>query len=177
MSRSKPDPEYYKRPYASQWASHANRVKSLQAVLVEQFPMLRDSIRVGLGADSAELIRVPPNEKNEPDLSLYHDYQVLCHIEVSGSTSTNVRIPPQPIYIRPGKIVAALAKEEAGEPYFFWMQYHDRTWVLRGGELAPYVNRAVSKDWYGVRERYCEIPATLGRSQNALFTWLRQQLA
>ena len=110
----KPNPEYFKGPYAAQWRRHAENVKALHDELVRRFPVLEHSIWVGLGAESAELVQVPPHERGEPDLVPYHDYKLLCHIEVSGSASRNVRIPPEPIYIRPDKLDLAAKKEKEG---------------------------------------------------------------
>ena len=63
MNYNRPDPEYYKGPYANQWARHAKNVTALREQLVSRFPSLRHSITTGLGAESSELIQVPPHEK------------------------------------------------------------------------------------------------------------------
>ena len=137
---------------------------------------MEKSIRVGLGADSAELIKVPPHQRGEPDLEVFHDYKLLCHIEVSGSGSRNVRIPPEPIYIRPDKLDLAEKKEAAGEPYFFWMVYRDVTWLVRATDALPYRHQQVSKNWYGVTETYCEIPHTAAQPSATLFEWFESRL-
>ena len=172
MQSFEPDPEYFKGPYASQWRRHAENVIALRNALTTRFPVLERSIAAGLGAESSELIQVPPHQKGEPDLDVYHNYQLLCHIEVSGSASRNVSIPPQPIYIRPDKLDLAQSKEEAGEPYFFWMVYWNVTWLVRSLDALPYRQNVVSRNWYGVSEHYCEIPPAVAQQENALFDWV-----
>ena len=176
MNQLQPDPEYFKGPYASQWRRHADNVKTLHVELVRRFPVLQRSINVGLGAESAELIQIPPHERGEPDLVVYHNYNLLCHIEVSGSASRNVRIPPQPIYIRPDKLDLAQAKENAGEPYFFWMVYWDSTWLVRSLDAQPYRNNLVNRNWYGVNEQYSQIPAAAAEPSGNLFEWVKDRI-
>ena len=170
------DPEYYKRLYGGQWKRHADNVNSLRDDLIQRLPVLQHSIRTGLGADSPELVQVPPHEKDEADLEVFYNYELLCHIEVSGSASRNVRVPPEPIYIRVGKLELAKEKEDAGEPYFFWMVYHDATWVVRSTDAWPHRGNAVTKNWYGANERYFEIPASLGQSPDGLFDWIAERV-
>ena len=67
-----PNPEWFKGPYAGQWVRHANNVMALHGELVSRFPSLENSIRAGLGAESAELIQIPPHERGEPDLEIFH---------------------------------------------------------------------------------------------------------
>ena len=176
MNRHETNPEYYKGPYAPQWERHARNVVELRKALLDRFPVLKRSIRTGLGADSSELIQVPPHQKGEPDLDVYHKYHLICHIEVSGSASRNVRIPPQPIYIRPDKLDLAKCKEESGFPYFFWMVYWNVTWLVRSRDVQPYRSNLVSKNWYGVNESYCEIPAKVAKPSDYLFDWVNDKL-
>ena len=176
MLQSSPDPEYFKGPYAPDWKRHAKNVKALHAELVKQFPVLKDSIEVGLGAESGELIKIPPHEKNGADLTLYFNYDLLCHIEVSGSGSPNVKIPPAPIFIRPGKLDLAKSKEEAGEPYFFWMVYNNVTWLVPSVDAQPYRKPEVPKNFRGVAETYCEVPAVVAKPKEELFHWLGKEL-
>ena len=177
MVYHEPNPEYFKGPYASQWRRAAANVKALHDELVRRFPALAHSIRAGLGAESAELIQVPPHQKGEPDLEVFHNYKLLCHIEVSGSASRNVHIPPQPILIRPDKLHLAAEKEAAGEPYFFWMVYWNVTWLVRAPDALPYRLSIVNKNWYDRNERYCEIPYTVAHPHGYLFDWIENRLA
>ena len=172
-----PNPEWFKGPYASQWKRHADNVKALHDELVRRFPVLEHSIRAGLGAESADLVQIPPHEKGEPDLEIFHRYKLFCHIEVSGSASRNVHIPPQPIYIRPDKLDLAAKKEAADEPYFFWMVYWDVKWLVRTPDALPHRQTLVAKNWYGVDEVYCEIPYTAAKPSESLFEWVQGRLA
>ena len=171
----KSDPEWFKGPYGTQWKRHATNVKALHEELVQRFPVLKDSIRVGLGAESAELIKIPPHQKGEADLEVFHNYEMLCHIEVSGSASKKVHIPPQPIYIRPDKLDLAKEKEAAGEPYFFWMVYWNVKWLVRATDAFPYREAIVHKSWYGVPETYCEIPCGVAKPSAVLFEWVARE--
>ena len=107
---------------------------------------------------------------------MYHNYNLICHIEVSGSASRNVRIPPQPIYIRPDKLDLAKCKEGADAPYFFWMVYWTVTWLVRSTDAQPYRENLIRKNWYGVNESYCEIPANVAKSSDYLFDWIKVRL-
>ena len=84
MTTFEPDPEWFKGPYAYLWKPHAEKVKALRDDIVKRFPELEDSIRVGLGAESADLVKIPPYQKDDPDLDLFYSYRLLYHIEVSG---------------------------------------------------------------------------------------------
>ena len=176
MNQREPDPEYFKGPYANQWKRHAENVIALRKELTTQFPVLQRPIRAGLGAESSELIQIPPHQKGEPDLEVYYNYRLLCHLEVSGSASRNVRIPPQPIYIRPDKLDLAQAKEDAGEPYFLWMVYWNVTWLIRATDAMPYRSEVVGQNWYGVNEQYCQIPASVAQSRDYLFEWIKGEM-
>ena len=70
----------------------------------------------------------------------------------------------------------AQKKKEAGEPYFFWMVYWNVTWVVRATDARPYRVSLVNKNWYGVNERYCEIPAAVALSHDSLFDWIEKSL-
>ena len=177
MSQFESDPEFYKGRYANQWERHAKNVRALREQLGQRFPVLEQSIRTGLGAESEDLVRIPPHQKGEPDLEVYHDYELLCHIEVSGSNSRRVKIPPQPIYIRPDKLKLAKEKEDAGEPYFFWMVYWDITWLVRATDAWPYRDEVVTKNWYDAQESYCEIPAHEAHPSDVLFRWIARELS
>ncbi len=175
MVSFQPDPEWFKGPYAHLWESHAEKVKALYDELVERFPDLADSIRVGLGADSSELIKIPPHQKDEPDLDVYYEYKLLCYIEVSGSEK--VSVPPSDIWIRPGKITLGIEKEKLGEPYWFYMVYPNNIWVLRATDAEPYLKNTLEVSPYGKREVYSEIPRTAAQPKGALFEWIEEQIS
>ena len=66
MSQYGPEPEYFKGPYAGQWKKHAANVWALHKELVRRFPVLERSIRVGLGAESSELIQIHRTRRANP---------------------------------------------------------------------------------------------------------------
>ena len=175
MVSFQPDPEWFKRPYSPLWKQHAGKVKALYDELIERFPNLEKSIHIGLGADSSELIKIPPHQKDEPDLDVYHKYKLLCHIEISGSEK--VRVPPSDIWIRPGKITLGVEKEKQGEPYWFWMFYPKNICVLRATEAEPYLTNTITFSPYGKREVYSKIPHTASQSKDNLFKWIENQVA
>ena len=177
MSQYESNPEYYKEPYAGQWPRHAENVTALRKELTRKFPALAHSIRTGLGAESVDLIQIPPHQRGEPDLEVFCNYKLLCHIEVSGSASKKVRIPPQSILIRPDKLDLAKCKEDAGEAYFFWMVYWNVTWLVRALDAFPYRENVVGKNWRGVDEKYCEIPASEAKQTNILFRWIEREIS
>jgi hypothetical protein len=173
----KPDPEWFKKgPYASEWKSHAEKVKRLQDKLIAQFPVLKGSIKSGLGALTDEWLKIPPDQKDEPDLTIYYKYQVLCHIEVSGTDSPRVRVPPHDIWIRPGKIDLGMQKEAVGEKYWYYMVYTNNTVVLTAGGAAPYRKKVTQRTLYGKTERYIDLPHTIGRPEAELFHWIDNEL-
>lgn len=177
MVTFQPDPEWFKGPYAHLWKPHADKVKALYDELIERFPDLEDSIRIGLGADSSELIKIPPHQKDEPDMDVYHDYQLLCHIEVSGTDSKNVRVPPDNIWIRPGKIALGVEKEKQGEPYWFYMVYPNSVCVLRATDAEPYRTNTLTVSPYGKREVFSEIPHSVAQPKETLFKWIEEQIS
>lgn len=167
------DREWFKGPYAPLWKRHAEKVNALYGELVKRFPDLEKSIRVGLGANSSEHIKIPPYQKNEPDLDVYHEYKLLCHIEVSGSDK--VRVPPSAIWIRPGKIALGAEKEKQGEAYWFYMVYSNNTLVLRATDADAFSEDTVNVSPYGKREVYCEIPHAAAQPKDDLFKWIKSQ--
>ena len=175
MVNFQPDPEWFKGPYAHLWKPHADKVNALHDELVKHFPSLKKSIRPGLGANSAELIKIPPYQKDEPDLDVYYKYKLLCHIEVSGSEK--VRVPPSDIWIRPGKIALGLEIEKNGEPYWFYMVYPNNTFVFRATQAEFFLDKKVTVSPYGKKEVYCEIPHTVTETKDNLFKWIEKAIA
>ncbi len=175
MVSFQPDPEWFKRPYSPLWKQHADKVKALYDELIKRFPSLEKSIRIGLGADSSELIKIPPHQKDEPDLDVYHKYKLLCHIEISGSEK--VRVPPGDIWIRPGKIALGVEKEKQGEPYWFWMVYPNNTAVIRATDAWAFDEDTVTVAPYGKREVYCKIPCSAAQPKDDLFKWIEKQIS
>lgn len=173
MTMFQPDPEWFKGPYAPLWKQHKAKVDALREELIKRFPSLKESIRVGLGADSEELIKIPPYQKDEPDLDIYHQYKLLCHIEVSGSDK--VRVPPSDVWIRPGKITLGAERERKGEPYWFYMVYPNNIVVLRASDAEAFISDRVNVSPYGKREVYCEIPCTATDPKETLFKWIKEQ--
>ncbi len=175
MTTFQPDPEWFKGPYAHLWKQHAEKVKALVDELVSRFPSIKDSIRVGLGADSDRLVKVPPHQRDEPDLEIFHEYNLLCHIEVSGSD--RVSVPPSDIWIRPGKIDLATEKEGQGQPCWFYMVYRNNAvWVIRPSDTQPYRDRIKHVAPYGKRETYVEIPYAAAHPKDYMFDWIEERI-
>ncbi len=82
MVSFQPDPEWFKKgPYAKEWKSHKEKVERLQDKLVKRFPVLKGAIKTGLGALSDELLKIPPDQKDEPDLPLPYKYKVFVTLK------------------------------------------------------------------------------------------------
>lgn len=171
------DPEWFKTSkYASEWKSHKEKVERLQDKLVKRFPVLKGAIKPGLGALSDELLKIPPDQKDEADLILHYKYKVLCHIEVSGTDSPRVHVPPQDIWIRPGKIDVGKEKEDVGEKYWYYMVYVNNTVVFTASDALPYKDKVSRRTLYGKSERYVDLPSSIGRPEEELFQWIDREL-
>jgi hypothetical protein len=164
------DREYWKRDYHPLWKPHMEKVKALKERLKSEFG---DAITIdtGLGANSNEWLKMPPAEKAGPDLTLYHEYKVLCRVEVSGSEKVNV--PPQNIWIRPDKYEVAKNKSEK---YWFWMVYPNATWILDAEAIEPHKDNVITVAPYGKPEKYIEIPPSAAYPADALFEWISAEI-
>ena len=67
-------------------------------------------------------------------------------------------------------------KEEAGEPYFLLDGLLECDLGGASNDARPYRVTLVNKNWYGVNERYCEIPAAVALSHDSLFDWIEKSL-
>lgn len=170
MMSSKYDREYWKPDYQPLWKSHMEKVNALKELLSDKFGAAL-TIDTGLGANTNEWLKMPPPEKAGPDLTLYHEYKVLCHVEVSGSEKA--KVPPQDIWVRPDKYEVAKSKSEK---YWFWMVYPNATWVLDAEAIEPHKDNVITVAPYGKREKYIEIPFSAAYPVDALFEWISTEL-
>jgi hypothetical protein len=118
---TEPDPDFWKGPYAKIWKKHVDNVKALKKELESRFPDIDKRIKYGLGALTDELLKIPPDERGEPDFTIYKEshgkYEPFCSIEVSGSDRVRM---PNVIWIRPDKLESAMKKKQTT---WFYMVY------------------------------------------------------
>lgn len=178
MNNFKPDPEFWKKStYSKLWAKHKQNAKELLDNLLEKFPSLKGCIKTGLGATTDEWLKMPPEEKNEPDFNLYKDYECFCHIEVSGSDKINM---PGDIWIRPGKIEEA---EKKGIPCFFYMVYINEKRVVDIETAKKYRDKIhiayIKKNpttGVPIPEKYSVIPYKDSKPIEEMFKFIKEKL-
>ena len=156
-----PDRRFWQESYNEKdWQKHADNVKALLTQLRERCP--KAIWTAEQGAETGK--RLVLTEKREgPDIKGWSMGNHFVSIEVSGSDAPNVKIPPDPIFIRPGKLL------ESPVPLLFWMVYRDSTWVLYAEDVAKYRRQAVSKEIAGKYETYLEVPYWEGLPPGYLF--------
>lgn len=171
-----PDPEYWKKiTYSTIWAKHKKQVLELKTKLEDNFPELKNAIKFGLGADSDEWLKIPPDEKAEGDLHLHKNYKKFCIIEVSGSDKIEVK-DGDDIWIRPDKFEIAKQKSEEGIYYFFYMVYPNAVYVLTPEDVEPYKNDVFLHKPKGKPEKYIHIPCKKVRPADEMFSKIKQEL-
>lgn len=152
------------------------KVKSLNEKLEKEIPNL--GIRFGLGADTDKWLKFPPDEKGEPDFTIFYEYEKICYIEVSGSDKVKMK-PPQDIWIRPDKYDHALSKDEET---WFYMVYPNEVFVLNRKTIEPYKDNIttayIKKNKHGrpIPEKYIAIPCVKAYPEETLFEWIRERL-
>lgn len=174
----KPDPEFWKKiSYSTLWKRHWEKVEALREKLIKRFPQLEKSMKFGLGAITDEWLKIPPEEKGEPDITIYHEYKLVCYIEVSGSDKVKM---PKPIWIRPDKLEHAKSKEEET---WFYMEYPNEIRVLTKETVEQYEDNIkivyIRKNKRGRRvpEKYIEIPYHESCVEEKMFEWIEEQIA
>lgn len=182
MTTFKPDPEFWKNLYGDEWESAAASVKSLHEIVVQRFPELEDSVKFGLGAITSKKVKIPPGQKHEADIGYYHDYKLLCHIQVSAPQKG--RVPPGDIWVLEGKYKQAVSKETEGEKTWFYFNYPltGTTYALDLPMIKPfeknvdikYLKRDAAGRW--IPERYIEIPPDKAKNGDALLDWIGEEL-
>lgn len=141
------------------WANHADNVKGLLTDLTGRFPTVRWDTEPGATTGK----RLHLTERREgPDITGWSLGHHFVSIEVSG-TNAIVSIPPDPILVRPGKLV------ESAVPLLFWMVYRDVIYVLHAEDVAKYCREVVQKEISGKYETYLKVPYWEGHPPEHLF--------
>lgn len=175
-----PNPEFWKEvSYKKLWEKHMKEVNKLEDKLISKFPELKGCIKFGLGAKTKDWIKIPPDEKGEPDFTIFWNYKELCHIEVSGSDKVVMK-PPENIWIRPDKFQNASNKKEK---YWFYMVYKNGVFILDLEVIKPFKDRIIvayikkdPKTGRRVPERYIAIPCANAFPESAMFDWIEKKI-
>ena len=178
MAEFKPDPGYFKNTdYPLLWPKHNQHVRTLESELIKRFPQLEGCIKIGHGADTDKLLKIPPEFKYEPDLRLYFDYKPFCYIEVSGSGKIYM---PQDIWIKQGKIETA---ESLKTQYFFYMVYNNEIRVISIQTAQKYKEKMMVKylktnktTGKKIAEKFCAVPYGESQPTEQMFGWLEEKL-
>jgi len=173
----KPDPEFWKKlSYSTLWKRHWEKVEALREKLIKKFPQLENAMRFGLGSITDKWLKIPPEEKGEPDIMIYHEYKLLCNIEVSGSDRVKM---PNNIWIRPDKLTHAKGRKEET---WFYMEYPNEIRVLTKEIVEQYENNIVTPriKWDKVRrtkvlEKYISVLYQDSLDKQRMFEWIAEQ--
>lgn len=174
----KPNPEFWKElSYSTLWKRHWEKVEALRNKLIERFPQLEKSLKFGLGAITDEWLKIPPDEKGEPDFYIYHEYKLVCFVEVSGSDKVKM---PDVIWVRPDKMGHA---QEKKEETWFYMVYPNEIRVLTKEVVKSHESNIItayikwSKDGRGkVPEKYIAVPYEESSGEDKMFEWIGKQI-
>jgi len=171
------DPEFFiKLQYSKGWGPHSENVRHLIDELKKRFPDRSVlGIKVGHGALTEEKLgyKPPKGEKFGPDLILFHKYECLCYIEVSGSTKIEINPYNPYIWVLLGKYNYAKKKTEK---YWFWMVYPNGIWLLDKELVKRYEDNVQIHYPKGVPEKYIDVPYTEASSKDRLFEWIEEQI-
>lgn len=145
-----PEREFWQGSYGEKdWQKHADNVNALLTELKKCFVQV--TWVTEKGATTGQKLAL--TEKREgPDIKGLYGDKHFVSIEVSG-TNANVSIPPDSIFVRPGKLL------ESPVPLLFWMVFRTCVWVLHAEDVAKYRRQAVPKEISGKYETYLAIPA------------------
>lgn len=182
MVFSLPDPEYWKKlTYSKLWAKHKTEVQKLKDKIIGKFPELEKCIKMGLGAESDEWLKIPPDEKGEPDFEVFWEYKNLFYVEVSGSDKITMDTSKD-IWIRPDKFKEASSKKSK---YWFYMVYKNNgIFVLDTETVEKFKDNIIiarikpdpQNPEKKVPERYIAIPCSNAVSEDAMFNWIQNQI-
>lgn len=164
--------DYYGEP---DWKKHKENVQALMNELMERFPHVTWEV-AGLGAATEARLDIPPHRKGEEDIKGWWMRKHFVSIEVTGSDSPNISVPPDPLFIRPGKIPPAEGKTV---PYFFYLVYPKTTFVVELSVVRAYRRNVVSRQTRGLIETFVSIPwekAYPGQHLFAIISGLLHQL-
>lgn len=172
------DLDFWKKlAYSKGWKPHMEKVEKLHDQLERGFPEL--GFKFGHGAKTDKWLRVPPDEKFGPDLTLFHEYKMLCYIEVSGSPKISIGPSNPDIWVLLGKHKFAKTKKKK---YWFWMVYKNGTWLLDEELVERYEDNVqtkyIKRNKWGRRvgEEYICIPYTKAYPTDRLFDWIKEQI-
>lgn len=173
----KPDPEFWKKlSYSTLWKRHWEKVEVLREKLIKRFPQLENAMRFGLGSITDKWLKIPPEEKGEPDFMIYHEYKIVCNIEVSGSDKVKM---PNSIWIRPDKLEHAKSKEEET---WFYMVYPNEIRVLTKEIVEHYKDNIITayikwnKNGRKVPEKYISVLYEDSLDEEKMFEWISEQI-
>lgn len=165
--------DYWKSSYGERhWGKHAGNVHTLVAELGERFPQATWEVG-GLGAATGSRLDIPPHRKGEPDIRGWWMRKHFVSIEVSGTDSPRVSVPPDPIFIRPGKVIEA---ESQGVPYFFYLVYANATYVVDLRLAQAYRRETIPMNIRGRVETYITIPYQNAYAGSEIFTFMAELL-
>ena len=95
--------------------------------------------------------------------------RLFVSIEVSGTDSPNVSVPPEPIFIRPGKLTEAESHEV---PYFFYLVYPNAVYVVDLPLAQAHRRNTVPQKIRGRVETYIAIPYSRAYPGSKLFDFI-----
>lgn len=148
--------DYWKESYGEEdWRRHSQNVNTLLKDLRLRFPQV--TWTTGLGAQTAERLDIPPDRKGEPDIKGWWMRKHFVSIEVSGTGSPKVEVPPDDIYIRPDKIAEA---QSTRVPFFFYMVYQKSTIAVPLATAVKFKASQIRRQIRGKTEVYSSIPAS-----------------
>lgn len=163
--------DFWKESYGIKaWKKHARNVAALLEELKLRFPQV--TWTPGLGALTDERLDLPPEHKGEPDLEGWWMRQHFVSIEVSGTDSHKVSVPPDDIHIGAWK----LRKVAPGLAFFFYMVYRDATYTLPLSLVELYKDNIKIMTIRGKEETYIAIPYKAAKPGSELYTLLAAEL-
>lgn len=182
------DPEFWKVRigYSDLWEPHMKKVFKLKDKILQRFPEVKFpelGIKFGLGADTSELLKIPPEQKGEADLKIFYDYQNVCDIEVTGSDRVFMANPI--LWVRPDKF--AVAESEDHETWFY-LEYPNITsgnnvWVLDKSSIKPHEKNIIFPRLRPdpitgemKQEKYIAIPNIKGMNESIMFDWIESKI-
>lgn len=162
--------DFWKESYGSKsWQKHARNVRALLEELKLRFPQV--TWTGGLGALDSERLDLPPEHKGEPDLKGWWMRKHFVSIEVSGTDSAKVSVPPDDIYIGAWKVFRT-----SEVPMFFYMVFRSGTYTLPLSVVRLYRHNVQTVTIRGKTETYVPIPYQAAKPGPELFSLIATEL-
>jgi len=162
--------DYWKESYGDKsWQKHARNVRALLEELKLRFPQV--TWTGGLGALDGERLDLPPEHKGEPDLKGWWMRKHFVSIEVSGTDSAKVSVPPSDIYIGVWKV-----SHHSDVPIFFYMVYRSSTHTLPLSAVRLYRHNLATVPIRGKDETYIAVPYKAAMPGSELFALVAAEL-